>query len=301
MLSTSSSKILLLWNFLKQNKLNKTEIIAKFAENNINFSERTLNYYISKLKKYVDIKIETKNKLNYYHIPQKTPFLKLSKQEKLALLDIKNLLKLEKNYRHIKEAMRFFLKISFFIEDFEERSEFLHFDYYSTLNWHLINCLEKHCKNKDIIKIDYILPSGGNKLIAIHADEIYQSPNSDRLYIKGFLEFSNHFSILPIDRIFRIEKIIRKNARYEKIMELSTYVTSIEKIKDIGLDEKEIKISEKNQRAIIKRPMDDTFNLSQRLFNFCPDLFYISDNKIKKQIVDKLKTMKEAYERKIDF
>lgn len=297
----SSSKILLLWIFLKEDKFTKQQLLEKFAQNEIQISKRTLDYYLSKLKKYEEIKVQIKGKKTFYYIENPPSKLVLDKKDKLALLDIKNLLKLEKNYKHIKEAIKLFLKISLYIEDFEERSEFLYFNYYSTLNWFLVKELEKHCKNKDIIEIDYILPYGANKFITIHADEICQSMTSERLYLKGFLEFSDHFSILPIDRIFKIEKVVRKNARYEKIMDISTYVTSKEKFEELGLDEKENIYGEKNGRIIIKRPKDDDFYLSQRLFNFCPDLFYISDNKIKKEIEEKLKTMKETYEEQIDF
>ncbi len=297
----SSSKILLLWIFLKEGKYTKQELLEKFAQNDVKLSKRTLDYYLSKLKNYVDVKSQIEAKQARYYIENKPPKLFLDKKDKLALLDIKNLLKLEKNYEHIKEAIRLFLRISLYIEDFEERSEFLYFNYYSTLNWFLVKELEKHCQNKDIIQIDYILPSGGNRFIVIHADEICQSSTSERLYLKGFLEFSDHFSILPIDRIFKIEKIVRKNVRYEKIMDISTYIISKEKHEELGLDEKERVYGEKNGRIIIKRPKDDDFYLSQRLFNFCPDLYYISDNKIKKQIEEKLKTMKEAYVEQVDF
>lgn len=301
MRATSSSKILLLWNFLKENKFTKQELIEKYAQNGIKLCERTLNYYLSKLKHYIPIEIESINKVNYYSILNLKTHLQLSKDDELALLDIKNLLKIKKNYKHIKETIKLFLKISLYIEDLEKRSEFMHFDYYSTLNWVLLKNLEMHCREKNIIEIDYILPSKGNKFITIHADEICQSSTSERLYLKGFLKGSNRFSILPIDRIFKIEKIIRKNVRYEKIMDISTYITSKEKYQEIGLDEKEIKFSEKNGRVVIKRPMDDDFYLSQRLLNFCPDLFYISDTRIKKQIEEKLKIMKESYENEIDF
>ena len=46
----SSSKILLLWIFLKEDKFTKQQLLEKFAQNEIQISKRTLDYYLSKLK-----------------------------------------------------------------------------------------------------------------------------------------------------------------------------------------------------------------------------------------------------------
>ena len=51
----SSSKILLLWIFLKEDKFTKQQLLEKFAQNEIQISKRTLDYYLSKLKKYAEV------------------------------------------------------------------------------------------------------------------------------------------------------------------------------------------------------------------------------------------------------
>ena len=63
----------------------------------------------------------------------------------------------------------------------------------------------------------------------------------------------------------------------------------------VGLDKKEGLGEIKNNIVTIRRPIDDTFFTLQRLLYFCPDLYYISDDKIKNLVKEKLYALKDMY------
>ena len=65
--------------------------------------------------------------------------------------------------------------------------------------------------------------------------------------------------------------------------------------KKTGLDKKEGLGEIKNGIVTIKRPLDDTFFTLQRLMYFCPELYYVSDERIKNLVKEKLYTLKDMY------
>ena len=103
--------------------------------------------------------------------------------------------------------MRLFYQLALFIKDMDERREFIDFGYYSTINWYLVTQLEKHCREKNVLILDYILPRGENKYITMHTDSLKVGEFNDRIYLHGVLENCTQFSRLPIDRIFMIKKV----------------------------------------------------------------------------------------------
>ena len=66
----------------------------------------------------------------------------------------------------------------------------------------------------------------------------------------------------------------------------------------IGLDKKEGLSEIKKGIVTIRRPVDDTFFTIQRLLYFCPDLYYVSNERIKTLIKEKLYALKDMYNEK---
>ena len=60
------------------------------------------------------------------------------------------------------------------------KEEFLHFGYFSQINWKMVLELEKHCKEKNIISIEYILPHNEIKTITMHVDKISMSDSTEK-------------------------------------------------------------------------------------------------------------------------
>ena len=125
--------------------------------------------------------------------------------------DVKRLIAAEKNQEIIKNVMRIFYKFALHIENDDKKEELINFGYYSKINWLLVKQLKEHCKNKDIIMIDYLLPNNENKYLTIHADTVKTGDFSDRLYLSGVLENDNKLSQLPVDKIFMNKKVVKEN------------------------------------------------------------------------------------------
>ena len=296
----STLKILFLLNLLYDKELTKNEIIEEFKKHNIDIKKTTINNYINKLKNH-DFKIITKKiKNENCYFLDKNYDIKVLQKELDAASDIKKLLLSEKNEEIIRNTMRVFYKFALNTNNKDTRLDLINFGYYSKINWALVKQLKEHCKNKNIIMIDYIMPDGKNKKLTIHADQVKIGDWSDRLYLSGILENDIKLSQLPIDKIFMVKKVIKENVRINLEIKVLTYKVSEEMYKKTGLDKKEGLSGIKNKIATIRRPLDDTFFTIQRLLYFCPDLYYVSDEQIKNLIKEKLNSLKEMYYEEIN-
>ena len=301
MQTSCTYRILFLLKLLSEKDYTKKELLAEFKKNDIKISNSSINSYINKLKlNDININISKKKNENVYHFKRKPTQFELTEAEIAIIHDIKKLLFAQKNYNKIRKVVRLFCKIIFAAKGDELKSDLLNFDYYSSLNWLLVRTLENHCKNKDIILIDYILPEGKNKKIKIHADDLRIGDWSNRLYLWGSIDKSKYLSYIPVDKIFMIEKIIQKNVPFEVSKDILTYHISKNLYEEISLDKKEKLISLDKKIAIIERPLEDNFFIIQRLMSFCPDLYYISDEKIKNKVKEKLEILKASYEKEYE-
>ena len=92
-----------------------------------------------------------------------------------------------------------------------------------------------------------------------------------------------------------IKEVVKRNVRFDMAIDVLTYKTSKDMYESADKDIKE-KVSEiKNNIVTVKRPIEDNFFLIQRLLYFCPDLYYISDSKIKSMVREKLLILKNSY------
>ena len=291
----STLKVLFLLNLLCHKVLSKKEIIEEFKKNDVEIKKTTINNYINKLKSNnIPIAIAQIKNVNYYSLDKKY-IINPSNEELDASSDVKKLLFNEKKQQIIKNTMRVFYKFALNTDNSKTREELVDFGYYSKINWLLVKKLEQHCKNKDIILIDYILPEQEHKSLEFHADTVKIGDWSNRLYLSGILKDDNKISQLPIDKIFKIKKVIKENVRINLKTQLLTYKISKEMIEKTGLDKKESLSEIKQGIATIRRPVDDTFFTIQRLLYFCPDLYYISNKRIKTLIKEKLYALKDIY------
>lgn len=293
----STDRALFVLNLLSLGKFSKNQIIEEFKKQNINITISTINNYLEKLKQYeIPIKSEKENNISYYFLEKKFIEPDFTQEELSILQDIKKLLILEKNFDNIRKAMRIFYKVALLVDNQEKRLQLIDFEYYSKINWRLVKELKNHCLNKNIITFDYLLPNGNHRFLTLHCDKLKVDNTTDRLYLWGVLENDYKFSRLPIDKIFMIKNIKEKNVRFDMEVKVLTYKISKEIYKKTTLDEKETMTNIKNNIVTIKRPIDDSFSTIQRLMYFCPDLYYISDEKIKKSVEEKLLILKDSYD-----
>ncbi|MBQ8476701.1 hypothetical protein IJ531_06545 [bacterium] len=291
----SSLKLLFLLNVLLRGEFSKNEIIEEFKKNNFQIQKTTVGNYIQKLKNYnIPIVVKQIKNINYYSLDKKYK-VELTQPELNAAQDVKKLILSEKNPDIIKKAMRIFYKFALFVKNKDTRRELADFGYYSKINWLLVKELENHCRSKNIITIDYIMPDNSNKYITLHANSIKPGDLSERLYLTGIFKGDNKLSQLPIDRIYTVKKVVEKNAKINIKTDILTYKISKEMFDKTGLDDNEELDYIKDNIVSIKRQIKDIFFTLQRLLYFCPDLYYISDPKIKELVKEKLYNLKDMY------
>ena len=109
------------------------------------------------------------------------------------------------------------------------------------------------------------------KEITLHADTVETHGNSNRLYLYGIFKGSKKLSKLPVDKIFMVKKVVEKFVRYDFEGEVLTYKIPKKTFEKIELDKEETAFEEDSETITIKRPLDDSFQIVQRLLSFCPD------------------------------
>lgn len=294
--SSSTYRVFYLLNLLIEKDCTKNEILDEFLKNDIKLTGASINNYINRLlSNGFNIKIKSKKKSNIYHLEKPEKKLKFLEDEIKNLNEIKKVLIAQKDYDKIRRFIVILYKFVLYIENPEIAGKFFDFGYYSTINWNLVIQLEKHCKNKDLIEIDYVLPSGENKNISIYANSIHIAEWSDRLYLWGVFKNAKQISYLPVDRIFMVNKVEKEKPDIDFEADRIRYIISNDLYKEIELDKQEKLIKLTKNYATIERFSKDEFYLVQRLLSFCPDLYYISNKKIKNLVVEKLKQIEAMY------
>lgn len=298
---TSTYKILLLLNFLFQKSMTKNEIVAEFKKHNFNINKPTINRYLKILEQNgFRVECEKRKKENVYTLEQKYSLLRFSESELNALDEVKKVLFLQKDYNKIRLFLRLFCKFALFVTDNDVKERLFNFGYYSGINWYVIRKLDEHCKTKDIVQIEYISPYEGVKTLTVHVDYFKIANNKDRLYLRCIIGNGTDFSNLPADRIYRIKKVLRRKVMFNINAQTLTYVVSKDVYQRSLPDENESVIKSDDKYVYISRLKDDNFRVIQRLLYFCPDLYYISDENVKKQVKEKLEIMKGMYEKELD-
>lgn len=299
---SSTDKLLYLLNLLIDDDYTKAQIIEKFSENGVNIQRSLITNYIERFHKCgIDIKSKVNEKREkVYYYEKKETDLFFTKEEMQAISDAKKILISQKNYDRIRKTMRLFYKLSRYIKDEDDKLKFIDFGYYSTINWNLLRRLEWHCKNKDVVSLDYILPTGGNKTITMRADSIKTSTWSNRIHLHGLLCDRKYFMHLPIDRIYMVKEVIKEKESFSDIQNNLIYKVSKKIYEKSFVDDKEQIIETNKDVVTIKRPIDDEFYIIQRLLSFCPMIYDISNKRIKMLLKEKLELVKALYSNEID-
>ena len=292
----STTRILYLLNLLYKNAYSRSQIVEEFKKTGISINKTSALKYIKKLQDFgFKIQKESVKNKNFYSLKGVWE-LNFSLDEINSSQNVKKEIILKKPENEIRRVMSLFYKFALEVSDDELKYSLIDFEHYSKINWHLVNKLKTHCKNHDVIKIIYMLNKDEIKEITLHADTVETHGNSNRLYLYGIFKGSKKLSKLPVDKIFMVKKVVEKFVRYDFEGEVLTYKIPKKTFEKIELDKEETAFEEDSETITIKRPLDDSFQIVQRLLSFCPDLYYVSDENIKNLLKKKLLEMKEIYE-----
>ncbi len=265
---------------------------------NAEIDKSSVYSYINTLvKNNFDITCKKENGDKIYHLNQKTFKLNFTEDEIRLIEKIKKIIVSQKNVHKIKKAMSFLYKFILSMTNDDDKNILIDFDYYSKINWYLADKLEQHCKNKDIITIDYAKHGSELMKMKIHCHSISIGEWSDKIYLWGEVFDNGELSFLPIDKIFMIDEVLEENVPFNIKPDVVEYKISRALYDEIDLDKAEETVELTKNFATIKRNKDNKFYIVQRLMSFCPELYYISDEEIKEEVKKKLKLLKKEYEK----
>ena len=151
-------KILYLFKLLVQKDYTVEELQEKFLEKKIEISTFTIRRYIKRIQncgiKVEIVKDETNKNIYRCRLPLKR--LHLIEEDVKIIREVRKLLFIQKDYNRIRQVFRLFFRLLVISIDDETKRDLIDFGYYSTVNWKLIRRLREHCKNKDVILIEYV-------------------------------------------------------------------------------------------------------------------------------------------------
>lgn len=298
--TTRVQRVLYTLYLLTKGDISIEKLIEELSKASPKEADRTsVNSYINTLiKNNFDIEVKKENNTKIYHLNQKAFKLNFKEDEIWLIEKIKKIIISQKNVNKIKKAMEFLYKFILLMSNCDDDKNILiDFEYYSKINWYLVDKLEKHCKNKDVIIIDYAKHGCELTKMKIHCNSISIGEWSDKIYLWGELFDNGELSFLPADKIFMIDKVVEENVPFNIKQDDIEYKISRALYDEIDLDEEEKLVKLTEDFAIIKRNKNNKFYIVQRLMSFCPDLHYISDEEIKKEVEKRLKLLKKEYEK----
>ena len=296
LISLTGARTLLLLTLLSTGPKNAEEINNFFLTNNIldkAYSKDTLRMDLNCLKSY-GIKISRANKNDGRYILLSSPFmLKITKKEikalsKLYYMDIEKL-----SVTQLITYHKLFNKLADYTESQNLKELIKGISVLKNLNIELLEELNKECKNKNLILINYYSPrSTSEREIKIKTD--YIGFRNSQLYLFGFdTELKKHV-FLNISRIKKI--ILRFLDKYIPEAPLTTVKFRLKNFENYTLENTEIIIDKNDNEALITGQYYNDFIAMQRMMYFAEDCTVVEPQEIIDKIVEKLLNMRKHYD-----
>lgn len=221
---------------------------------------------------------------------------KLAKSELRVLCNMKNAVIELYEPIFIIKLHKLFEKITKYIEN-DSNNELMNFQYFLNINSELFMELYALTKRKKDVKILYNSPHTGKKEISIKLKEIKY--NNSKLYLTGFCPDYPNTTVLRIDNIIRVIKILKpdENINKTKIKAICCKIKPAAKEKMNLLNEEKILLENKNFIKI-ELKSDNEFMIIQRLLSYGDDLISIKNKDIKEKYLSELAEIKKIYEGK---
>ncbi len=230
-------------------------------------------------------------KINWHPIK-----FKLTKTELKVLCNMKNAAIELSEPIFIIRLCNFLNKITKYIEN-DSDNELMNFQYFLNIDFELFMELYALTKRKKDVVLFYNSPHSGKKEIPIKLKEIKY--NNSKLYLTGFSPDYPDTTVLRMDNILKVVKILRANENFNKA-KIKTVCYKIKpdaKEKMNLLNEEKIILENKNFIKI-EFKSDNDFTIIQRLLSYGGDLISIKNKDIKEKYLLKLAKIEKIYEGK---
>lgn len=298
-ISSTGYRLFFILQLLMQGKISKEEILDKINNNSsiLNVGLDTIRLDINTLK-VAGFQIKTGDKKEgYKYFLDWNPIkINLTPAEIRALSQVKKAVIDVCEWEFIINLYEVFAKIAKFIENEKATNEFLNFGYFLNVDFRILKQLDICCKNKNLIKILYYSPKNGEKVIDIICKKIVYKRDTKKLHLWGN---SSQYKGLTYLRVDNILKIINIDFTKNKIIEdfkTCKYRLRHSVGKSFKLEDNE-KITQNNPDFMeIESIVDSQFYFIQRILSFGKHCFWVEDEEIKVEILEKLKKMRSKYE-----
>ena len=296
--SSTGFRVLLLLDLLLEAPQTKDEIINKLLKNPLveTVSKETIRLDLNTLKS-AGFEIENlgrasgyKYKINWSPIK-----FKLTKKELKVLSRTKDAVLKLSNWEYILALYKVFEKISGLIEDDEAVYELLNFRYFSNIDFQILKELNALTKRKKTIVLLYNSPNSGTKEIQIKLKEIKYT--GSKLHLIGTSEKYPDNTVLRVDNILKIIKIVRKDEEEIKKVRIKKTIYKVKKaaIDSMNFLSEEKILKETKGEIEIELKSDNDFMVIQRLLSFGEDLISIKNKDVKEKYLETLKSALKNY------
>lgn len=220
--------------------------------------------------------------------------LKFKKDEINIVKRIYRKLKEEFDIKTLLEYDKLFKKLANYIGDQEIKDQVLGISILSSKNTDMIYQLLDDCKEKKILELVYKSPNSNNastKKVALN-ELVYKN---DKLYLYAYDLNKQEAVTLNIDRILEI--LSREDDKEGRTGDFKP-ITIKFRLKDFGvngLEDCESIIEIDKDEYIILGNYHNEFVAMQRILSFGSNCTILSPDKFKNQLIETLKSMKEAY------
>ena len=295
LISLTGARSLLLLTMLSTGPKNAEEINNFFLTNNIldkAYSKDTLRMDLNCLKSY-GVKISRANKNNGKYVLLSSPFmLKITKREikTLSKLYSMNIEKL--SIQQLITYHKLFNKLADFTEPQEYKEAIKGISVLKNLNIDLLEELNRDCKSKNLILIEYSSPRSAEKEIKIKTE--YIGFRSNKLYLFGFDTTKSKHVFLNISRIKKV--ILRFLDKDIPEAPLTTVKFRLKNFENYNLETAEIIAEKTDNEALITGQYYNDFIAIQRMMYFAEDCTVLEPQEIVDQIIEKLLKMRKHYD-----
>ena len=188
---------------------------------------------------------------------------------------------------------QFFNKVSDYIDNEDLKIKLRNISPLNNIDKKMLSDLMRYAANNNEIVVYYNSSASGKKNITILADKLYI--NNNKLYLAGYNSEHNSYSSFLVSKIIKIVGVNIENKTLE-VPEITVgykYVCSSSEIFEPIPNEKVLK-TEGNEN-LVEISSRNKFDIMQRILSLSPKCTVLYPEDFKKDIVQTLKKMKEAY------
>ncbi len=297
-ISSTGYRLFFILQLLMQDAVSKEEILNEINKSGLidKVSSDTIRLDINTLKT-AGFEIITGDKSQGYKYflnwnPIKIDFdrseIKVFSQVKNAAIELCS-------WEFIINLYEVFLKISKFIKDEKTIDDFLNVGYFLNVDFRILKQLNTCCNNGSAVKILYLSPNSGEKIIDIACKKIVYKRDSKKLHLWGNSPQYNGLTYLRVDNILKIISVnfIKHLGNKEpKICRYRLRHTIDEKFK---LESNEKITNNTPDYLEVESVVDSEFYFIQRVLSFGKHCFWVEDNQIRSTILAKLKETRAQY------